>query len=313
MAVFSRRIITGLMLAIPVFLLLLWAFVNFYAVVISSVIALLVVVVAVFEYLSIIKGNTSILQRVCLGAFLLSGPIGGSGATWIVLSRVTRQSVGTDRISNRAVLVMESLLVATAVMVLVALCLSGVYLFKNRHESYNLWGYSSVKVDVLLASLFLGVGGSMFVVAPLIPEMLMWVLFSVCLSDIGAYYVGRRWGRIKLASSLSPKKTVEGALGGLVIGFVVAILVATILARSVDVPDLPFYGNWIHFIIVTVILLLGGQLGDLAESYIKRCYGVKDSSNILPGHGGIFDRLDSVFGALVVVAPLLILSYLKVG
>lgn len=308
MAFNSRRVITGLMLAVPVFLVLLWAFVNPYAVVLSSVCALLVVLLATLEYLHMLRPLYPLWQRLFLGALLLAGPSASFGATLTILAR----SSG-DVVPERAQLVMSSLQFASATVVLLLLAMAAFFLVLIRNRNPDEWIRAGVRVDLLLAVILLGVGGSMFVVAPLIPEMLMWVLFSVCLNDIGAYYIGKRWGRTSFALTLSPKKTVEGAIGGFVIGLAVATLVAAILSRSTGTLDLPFYGNSIHFFGVTVVMLLAGQLGDLAESYIKRCHGVKDSGTLLPGHGGIFDRLDAAFGALAVVAPLLVCSYLRVG
>lgn len=308
MAFNSRRVITGLMLAVPVFLVLLWAFVNPYAVVLSSVFALFVVLLATLEYLHMARPLYPLWQRLLLGALLLSGPSASFGATLTILAR----SKG-DVVPERAQLVMSSLQFASATVVLFLLAIAGLFLILIRNKNPDEWIRATVRIELLLAVILLGVGGSMFVVAPLIPEMLMWVLFSVCLNDIGAYYIGKRWGRTAFALTLSPRKTIEGAVGGFVIGLAVATVVAAILSRSTGTLDLPFYGNSIHFFCVTVIMLLAGQLGDLAESYIKRCHGVKDSGTLLPGHGGIFDRLDAAFGALAVVAPLLVCSYLRVG
>jgi phosphatidate cytidylyltransferase len=308
MALNSRRVITGLMLAVPVFLVLLWAFVNPYAVVLSSVFALIVVLLAILEYLHMLRPFYPLWQRLFLGALLLSGPSASFGATLTILAR----NAG-DVVPERAQLVMSSLQFASATVVLFLLAMAAFFLVLIRNRNPDEWIRATLRIDLLFAVMLLGVGGSMFVVAPLIPEMLMWVLFSVCLNDIGAYYIGKRWGRTAFAPTLSPRKTVEGAIGGFVIGLAVATIVAAILSRSTGTLDLPFYGNSIHFFGVTVLMLLAGQLGDLAESYIKRCHGVKDSGTLLPGHGGVFDRLDAAFGALAVVAPLLVCSYLRVG
>jgi phosphatidate cytidylyltransferase len=105
------------------------------------------------------------------------------------------------------------------------------------------------------------------------------------LTDVGAYIAGRRWGRHRLAPAISPGKTVEGALGGLVLGGAAA----TLCALAFGLPIGPIEGA-----LVGVVLSSLGQLGDLAESMLKRQAGVKDSSSLIPGHGGIFDRLDSL-------------------
>jgi phosphatidate cytidylyltransferase len=104
-------------------------------------------------------------------------------------------------------------------------------------------------------------------------------------ADTGAYYIGRAFGKHKLAPSISPGKTWEGAIGG-----VVAALVAAALAHFWFFRELP-----LKFILpLAVVMTLVGILGDLAESALKRGAGAKDAANILPGHGGILDRLDSL-------------------
>ncbi len=110
--------------------------------------------------------------------------------------------------------------------------------------------------------------------------------------DAGAYYVGRAWGKHKLSPRVSPNKTVEGAIGGL------ATTLAGGLIVKLSLLPLLSWGN-----IISLSLLLGvfGQLGDLTESMLKRSAGVKDSSSLIPAHGGLFDKLDSIAFA----APLL--------
>lgn len=110
------------------------------------------------------------------------------------------------------------------------------------------------------------------------------VLLMIWLTDSGAYFSGRSFGRRKLAPSISPKKTVEGAFGGLMAAFIGAVLYQLIA---------PVYTTiWIAAS-AAVLIAVFGQLGDLVESALKRHYGVKDSGTVLPGHGGILDRCDS--------------------
>lgn len=105
------------------------------------------------------------------------------------------------------------------------------------------------------------------------------------LTDVGAYVAGRRWGKRKLAPSISPGKSIEGALGGLIFGSITAVICAAAFRLPLPIP----------LAILAGIALSGiGQLGDLAESLIKRQVGVKDSGALIPGHGGVFDRLDSL-------------------
>jgi phosphatidate cytidylyltransferase len=116
-----------------------------------------------------------------------------------------------------------------------------------------------------------------------------WLVLFVALvtwaGDTGAYYAGSLWGRHLLAPRVSPKKTVEGLLGGLVLS-----VLAALLARAWFLPDF----SLADALILGVLLTGAGLLGDLSESAIKRSAGVKDSGGILPGHGGMLDRLDSL-------------------
>jgi phosphatidate cytidylyltransferase len=126
------------------------------------------------------------------------------------------------------------------------------------------------------------------------PRYVVLALLLAWLADTGGYFVGRRFGKAPLSLRLSPKKTVEG-LGGAVLGS----LFAALLAHFWFLPSLPLA----HALVVGVVAGVIGQLGDLVESLLKRSTGVKDSGRIIPGHGGILDRID----ALMMVAPVLYL------
>lgn len=106
-------------------------------------------------------------------------------------------------------------------------------------------------------------------------------------TDIGAYFAGRFFGRHKLAPAISPGKTLEGSLGGILFSFL-ALLVYTSLVREI----FPF--GLLELWLFSLLLSLAAQLGDLVESMLKRFAGVKDSGRFLPGHGGLLDRIDSL-------------------
>lgn len=126
----------------------------------------------------------------------------------------------------------------------------------------------------------------------LLPVVLTWA------SDIGAYAVGRTIGRHKLIPAVSPGKTVEGSIGGLV----ASMLVAWVFARLVLRPaaQLDFRAAPLGVLAFGALVSVAAQVGDLAESLLKREAGVKDSSHIIPGHGGILDRVDSLLFVLPV-------------
>jgi len=123
-------------------------------------------------------------------------------------------------------------------------------------------------------------------------EWALFALFAIFAADTSAFFVGRAWGRCSLAPAISPGKTWEGAAGS----FVGAIAASLILAAVLSLP-IPYW----QVAILGILIGTFSQLGDLAESKLKRVAGVKDSGTLIPGHGGILDRLDSVVFTVVVV------------
>ncbi len=115
-------------------------------------------------------------------------------------------------------------------------------------------------------------------------------------TDTFAYFVGVTMGKHKLCPDISPKKTVEGAFGGVLGAIVCFLIMGYIINLSFDLQV-----NYLYLIILGLLCAILSELGDLAASIIKRQYGVKDYGNILPGHGGIMDRLDSI----IFIAPLI--------
>ncbi len=121
------------------------------------------------------------------------------------------------------------------------------------------------------------------------PAMLLFVMVLVWAADSGAYFAGRKFGKHKLAPQVSPGKTIEGVVGGLF----AAALFSVIGATSFDLPVL----GGISFVLLSVVVVLLSVIGDLFESLFKRRAGVKDSGQLLPGHGGVLDRIDSLTAA----------------
>lgn len=128
--------------------------------------------------------------------------------------------------------------------------------------------------------------------------LLLFVFLLVWAADSGAYFCGRRFGKHKLAPNVSPGKTIEGFVGGAVS----AMLVAFVGSIAFDVPS----DKMALFFAAALITTLVSALGDLTESIFKREAGLKDSGNLLPGHGGILDRIDSLTAAV----PVFTLTYL---
>jgi phosphatidate cytidylyltransferase len=154
--------------------------------------------------------------------------------------------------------------------------------------------YIGIPLGLLVAIKFAGENGPIIHFSP---KLLTLFLACVMMADTGAYYTGRLIGRHKLAPSISPGKTIEGFLGGLV-----AATATVPVCKWIFFPEI----SLIEGIILGTLIGLLGPVGDLAESLFKRGAGIKDSSTILPGHGGFLDRLDSV----LFCAPLAYIFYL---
>jgi len=148
------------------------------------------------------------------------------------------------------------------------------------------------------------------------PSLVIFVLCVVWAGDTSAYYVGRTWGRHRLAPTVSPSKSWEGAIasvaGSMLIAAVLVGLAALLqepwdsavvawLERVCPAAVLSYPDELWYWLVLAVLLNLAGQIGDLAESALKRSAGVKDSGDLLPGHGGVLDRID----ALLLAGPVL--------
>jgi phosphatidate cytidylyltransferase len=176
-----------------------------------------------------------------------------------------------------------------------------LYLFSSKKKLY----YNYQK---FITGLFYIGGGCIFLT--MIPYnekefaklLIMGIFILIWVNDSFAYLVGKTLGRHKLYPSISPKKTIEGTLGG----FVFTLIAAYLMARYEPVLNLT------QWMVLAAVIVLMGSLGDLLESKLKRQAGVKDSGAILPGHGGMLDRLDSlIFAAPFAYLILNIFSYVS--
>ncbi len=163
---------------------------------------------------------------------------------------------------------------------------AGIFLKKAQDSTVN----ASI---TLLGILYIG---WLFSYLILIREMtlhgayLFFLIIAVWACDVTAYLVGTYLGKVKLSPFISPKKTVEGAVSGLIVAVIAAAIFSKLIGMSL-----------IHGIILGAVIGIVGQISDLVESLIKRDAGVKDSSHIVPGHGGVLDRMDS----FILTAPIM--------
>lgn len=141
----------------------------------------------------------------------------------------------------------------------------------------------------IASSLYVGIGFQNLVNARMSGmDKVLLALFIVWATDIGAYMIGCQFGKNKLLPKVSPNKTIEGSLGGILSAVVISFFFM-LIDRSVYAPH-----NFLVMLILVALFSIFAQFGDLVESAIKRHFGVKDSGKLIPGHGGILDRFDSM-------------------
>lgn len=178
-------------------------------------------------------------------------------------------------------------------LLLTLLLLVLIVLSKNKY-TFDHVGF------VVVSACYIGFGFHYFNMTRFLDQgisIIFFILFLIWATDSGAYFIGKTFGKKKLWPEISPNKTVEGALGGIASALVVGVVFYSIY---------PILDSLKQVLIIIIVVSTVGQLGDFVESAIKRHYSIKDSGNILPGHGGILDRFDS----LIFVMPVLYLLQL---
>jgi len=257
-----RRIVTGLMLGILI------VAVIFYAPTwLAGAVAALFISVAAIEWLTFCRYYHWIIRVSYLVALWLSAWI--AYYVWLYLS-----------------VILSFIWLAIIVLVIVA-----------AKQQKPLAILKSPKLLLPLGIVLLASSWAFFIkMQMLMPVVLFYGILVVSLGDTGAYFVGRKLGRLPLALSISPKKTIEGLCGQLVVSSIVGMAVVVFMA----VHHQASYFAWV---LITLLLVVISVFGDLFESLIKRMNNIKDSGSILPGHGGILDRLDSI----IAMMPFLVL------
>lgn len=226
-----------------------------------------------FIYLLATIGLMELLRMRGISLVSIPGLIGMIGI-WLVLL--------PDKSSLFSI---ESFSITDTLTVLILFLLAYTVLVRNKF-TFDEAGF------VILAALYVGIGFYFLIETRLGTNgfsNILFAFFIIWATDSGAYFVGRAFGNRKLWPDISPNKTVEGAVGGIITACIVAVIFHLVH---------PFPHSMLIVIIVTVFASVVGQVGDLVESAFKRHYGVKDSGKLLPGHGGILDRFDSLLFVL---------------
>ena len=140
--------------------------------------------------------------------------------------------------------------------------------------------------------------------------LIIYVIVATFVTDTGAYFVGVFFGKNKMNERISPKKTWEGFVGGIVISFIVSSVIGISFAAC-GYPILPLFDleHWYYILIISLLIPLLATLGDFVFSSIKRYWGIKDYGKLIPGHGGVLDRLDSIFFAVIISSIFVFMLY----
>lgn len=184
--------------------------------------------------------------------------------------------------------------------IIIGFFLASWYMIASARNSID--QSQTISSDLFLGILFLGLGGVAAVSLAMHQigyKLLLWIILVVASGDSIAYFVGSKLKGPKLSPIISPAKTWSGASGGILAGALVGSLSANLIALSL-----------IEGIFIGAVVQLVAQLGDLLKSYIKRVHGVKDSGTILPGHGGVLDRIDGMLAAAILFRFVLMPMYL---
>lgn len=164
-----------------------------------------------------------------------------------------------------------------------------VELFKEKSSLFNIpvliLSFLYVSLPCVLLILISGATKQITNGTEFQPQKILGLIFFIWINDTGAYLVGSFLGKHKLYEKISPNKTWEGTIGGIVLCIALSFAIAQIF------PQLPLK----HWLVISILVAVFGTLGDLVESMLKRMADVKDSGNIMPGHGGVLDRFDSLF------------------
>ncbi len=258
----KQRVITAAIF-IPLLIILVWFSALWF-----SILLAVVVLIGTFEFLRMAEE----FDKRC--------PLTYFGLLWSLAIALSPHYKGTN-------------ILPTIMAFAVVVSLIWLLFYSPREKAFHNWAW------MLAGVVYVGWMLSYWINLRTLEDGTSWVylaMFSTFANDTGAFFVGRAWGKRPLALAISPGKTKEGALGGILSAIVVSIIIY-------QIPILFSYSTLEYWQVILVGGLIGifAQLGDLVESLLKRNIGVKESGNLLPGHGGVLDRFDSLIfvGAMV--------------
>jgi phosphatidate cytidylyltransferase len=267
----KTRLVTALVLALPTIGLIWWAPSWLFA-----GLVLLVMFLAAREWARLIVPASPARQRLSV-----LGVIAGLlGIGWVIPDPVATLQGTLPQNPGLVVLLVVTVLWWVLVLFLLATYRPGW----GERRLGRWWRWLSAPLTLIPA------GATLFWLQAYSPVLLLYVIVLVAATDSGAFFAGRRFGRHALAPEISPGKTREGLWGGLLAAFAVAL----VAAWGLDLPA----GEALAFVLLGVVVSLVSTVGDLQESILKREAGVKDSGCLLPGHGGVLDRIDSLTAAV---------------
>jgi phosphatidate cytidylyltransferase len=248
-----------------------------------------------FTALVAIWGMLAALEFYRLVAAAKVLPLTYFGLVWTLLFILSGDATLRNRLEPYFDL---NLIVPLLLTIAVVIPLIGLVLRPQKAEAFTGWAWTLAGILYVgwLLSLLVALRG-----AEDGRNLVFFALFTTFASDTAAFFVGRAWGRRKLAPDISPAKTWEGAIAGVFGATLISFIFVPGYFFSWPNPlHLPSLGYWSAVLLGLFVSILG-QTGDLAESLFKRNMGVKDSSQLIPGHGGLLDRMDSIVFAGVVV------------
>jgi phosphatidate cytidylyltransferase len=257
------RIISGVLGAI-FFLLLLWLGSWWY-----SVFIWILATICFLEYCRLF-GFTYKKPQVMLGILIF----------WLMIVARLKTQLGLAFLPT---LTYSNVLILGLVFFLSLLVFS-----RNQFDIYQM-------AHLFIGTIYIGLGFSYMIKIIWQPDGFLWSLFVLLIiwaNDTGAYFTGKNFGKRKLWPSISPNKTIEGSIGGIILGLVVSGFFGYLFPQIWTIS---------YAIGLGLLISVLGQLGDLVESAIKRSTGTKDSGKIMPGHGGVLDRFDSLIFTFLVL------------